>query len=101
MEVERATVSDLSERPLSARLRELEELFDAAVLELRSAPVVTDGLLHEELAEALERHSSIGVPFTLALLGAPSGDPSGCDARCQRLLRMGPEWWMPETVSLP
>ena len=77
MEVERATVSDLSERPLSARLRELEELFDAAVLELRSAPVVTDGLLHEELAEALERHSSIGVPFTLALLGAPSGDPSG------------------------
>src|SRR5690348_1683549 len=35
MEVERSSVGELAERPLSDRLRELEELFDAAVLELR------------------------------------------------------------------
>ena len=38
MEVERSTVGDLAERPLSARLHELEELFDAAVHELRHWP---------------------------------------------------------------
>jgi hypothetical protein len=77
MEVERATVSDLAERPLSTRLRELEELFDAALHELSSLPVGDDSQLHEELREALARHGSIGVPFTLALLGAPDGDPAG------------------------
>jgi hypothetical protein len=77
MEVERSTVGDLAERPLSARLRELEELFDAAVHELRSGPADGGEQLHEELARALERQQSIGVPFTLALLGAPSADASG------------------------
>jgi len=77
MEVERSTVGDLAERPLSARLRELEELFDAAVHELRSVPADGDGQLYEELSRALERQQSIGVPFTLALLGAPSADASG------------------------
>jgi hypothetical protein len=77
MEVERSTVGDLAERPLSARLRELEELFDAAVHELRSAPADGGQQLYEELSGALERQESIGVPFTLALLGAPSADASG------------------------
>ena len=77
MEVERSTVGDLAERPLSARLRELEELFDAAVHELRSAPAGGGEQLYEELSSALERQQSIGVPFTLALLGAPSADASG------------------------
>jgi hypothetical protein len=77
MEVERSTVGDLAERPLSARLRELEELFDAAVHELRSGPADGGQQLYEELSRALERQQAIGVPFTLALLGAPSTDASG------------------------
>jgi hypothetical protein len=77
MEVERSSVGDLAERPLSARLRELEELFDAAVHELRSGPADGGEQLYEELSRALERQKSIGVPFTLALLGAPSDDTSG------------------------
>jgi hypothetical protein len=77
MEVERSTVGDLAERPLSARLRELEELFDAAVHELRSSPGDCGQQLYEELSQAFERQEAIGVPFTLALLGAPSGDASG------------------------
>jgi hypothetical protein len=77
MEVERSSVGDLAERPLSARLRELEELFDAAVHELSSAGADGGGHLYDELADAAERHKGIGVPFTLALLAAPSGDSSG------------------------
>jgi hypothetical protein len=77
MEVERSSVGDLAERPLSARLRELEELFDAAVHELRSGSADGGEQLYEELSRALERQQSIGVPFTLALLGAPSTDASG------------------------
>jgi hypothetical protein len=77
MEVERSTVGDLAERPLSARLRELEELFDAAVHELRSGPADGSGQLYEELSRALERQHSIGVPFTLALLEAPSANADG------------------------
>jgi len=77
MEVERSTVVDLAERPLSARLRELEELFDAAVHELRSGPADGGQQLYDELSRALERQQSIGAPFTLALLGAPSADTGG------------------------
>jgi hypothetical protein len=77
MEVERSTVGDLAERPLSARLRELEELFDAAVHELRSGAGAGGEQLYEELSRALERQQAIGVPFTLALLGAPSTDARG------------------------
>jgi hypothetical protein len=77
MEVERASVGDLAERPLSARLRELEELFDAAVHELRSGPGDGGEQLYQELTQALERQKSIGVPFTLALLGSPTGDLEG------------------------
>jgi hypothetical protein len=77
MEVERSSVGDLAERPLSARLRELEELFDAAVHELRSGPVDGGQQLYEELSQALGRQESIGVPFTLALVAAPSGDTNG------------------------
>jgi hypothetical protein len=77
MEVERASVGDLAERPLSARLRELEELFDAAVHELQSGPADGGQRLYHELSAALERQDSIGVPFTLALLSAPSGDTTG------------------------
>jgi hypothetical protein len=77
MEVERASVGDLAERPLSARLRELEELFDAAVHELQSGPADGVQQVYDELSAALERQESIGVPFTLALLSAPSGDTTG------------------------
>ncbi len=77
MEVERSSVGDLAERPLSARLRELEELFDAAVHELRTGEPEAEGRLYDELADAVERHQGIGVPFTLALLAAPAGDASG------------------------
>jgi hypothetical protein len=77
MEVERSTVGDLAERPLSARLRELEELFDAAVHELRSGPADGGQQLYDELSQALKQQKSIGAPFTLALLGAPSADASG------------------------
>src|SRR3954470_24252097 len=71
MEVERSSVGDLAERPLSARLREVEELFDAAVHELRSGPAHGGEQLYQELTRVLERQESIGMPFTLALLGAP------------------------------
>jgi hypothetical protein len=80
MEVERSSVGDLVERPLSERLRELEELFDAAVRELRASveePPLEERRgqqLYEELAHAIERYEAIGVPFTLALLAAPNGD---------------------------
>jgi len=77
MEVERSSVVDLAERPLSARLRELEELFDAAVHELEGGGADAPARLYDELAEAVERHQGIGVPFTLALLAAPNGDASG------------------------
>jgi hypothetical protein len=72
MEVERASVGQLAERPLSERLRELEELFDAAVHELRAG---TTGEpqpdLYDALERALERHRAMGMPFTVALLAAP------------------------------
>jgi hypothetical protein len=74
MEVERASVGELAERPLSERLRELEELFDAAVHELRasgdgSAAAQSD--LRDALERALDRQRSMGMPFTVALLSAP------------------------------
>jgi hypothetical protein len=71
MEVERSTVGDLAQRPLSERLRELEELFDAAVHELR-AGVGDPGLeLRDALSHAIERHRTLGLPFTVALLEPP------------------------------
>lgn len=75
MEVERSTVGELAERPLSERLRELEELFDAAVHELRDGEVGErpDGFeLRDALDTAIQRHRTMGMPFTLALLAAPS-----------------------------
>lgn len=72
MEVERASVGELAERPLSERLRELEELFDAAVHELRddaAGPARPD--LRDALERALDRHRTMGMPFTVALLAAP------------------------------
>ncbi|HKN92880.1 MAG TPA: hypothetical protein VJU60_01000 [Thermoleophilaceae bacterium] len=73
MEVERASVGELAERPLSERLRELEELFDAAVMELRSGGQAAGEALNlrEVLERAIDRHRSLGMPFTLALLVAP------------------------------
>ncbi|HEX6458769.1 MAG TPA: hypothetical protein VF032_07620 [Thermoleophilaceae bacterium] len=73
MEVERASVGELAERPLSERLRELEELFDAAVLELRADATGGSGRgdLRETLERAIERERTMGMPFTLALLAAP------------------------------
>ena len=74
MEVERASVGELAERPLSERLRELEELFDAAVRELRgdaSAGADSGPDLRNAGERALERHRSLGMPFTVALLAAP------------------------------
>jgi hypothetical protein len=77
MEVERASVGELAERPLSERLRELEELFDAAVHELRVGAGERAGPdLREALERALERHRTMGMPFTVALLSAP-GDNRG------------------------
>ena len=77
MEVERASVGELAERPLSERLRELEELFDAAVHELRAGDaggaVLPD--LRDALDQSLDRHGTTGMPFTLVLLSAPDEDP--------------------------
>jgi hypothetical protein len=73
MEVERASVGELAERPLSERLRELEELFDAAVHELRASggEAAAESDLRGALERALDRQRSIGMPFTVALLAAP------------------------------
>jgi hypothetical protein len=75
MEVERSSVGELAERPLSERLRELEELFDAAVLELRDGDGGAGGGraigLRDALEQAIERQRALGMPFTLALLAAP------------------------------
>ena len=76
MEVERASVGELAERPLSERLRELEELFDAAVHELRGEPGSDSRQeLRDALAQAIERHRTMGMPFTLAVLAAPGDEP--------------------------
>jgi hypothetical protein len=71
MEVERASVGELAQRPLSERLRELEDLFDAAVRELRAGAADSELDLRESLDRAIERHHTLGLPFTLALLAAP------------------------------
>ena len=74
LEVERASVGELAERPLSERLRELEELFDAAVLELRAggAGARAGGEnLRDALERAIERQRTLGMPFTLVLLAGP------------------------------
>jgi hypothetical protein len=90
MEVERSSVGELAERPLSDRLRELEELFDAAVHELRaSAPRESSGLeLRQALEAALERHRTTGMPFTLALLSCPV---DGTDSWHEALTRAADE----------
>ncbi|HEY7629964.1 MAG TPA: RsbRD N-terminal domain-containing protein [Thermoleophilaceae bacterium] len=75
MEVERSSVGQLAERPLSERLRELEELFDAAVHELSGGTAAErdEGFeLRDALDNAIQRHRTMGMPFTLALLAAPS-----------------------------
>jgi hypothetical protein len=78
MEVERSSVGELAERPLSERLRELEELFDAAVHELRGAGARTAELeLREALEQAIERERTVGMPFTVALLPAPAESGEG------------------------
>jgi hypothetical protein len=77
MEVERASVGELAERPLSERLRELEELFDAAVHELRGGREQPDFQLREELERAIERERTVGMPFTVALLPAPAEGGEG------------------------
>src|SRR5919201_1070205 len=71
MEVERSSVGDLAQRPLSERLRELEELFDAAVHELRAGAVESGSNLRDALERAIERQHSLGLPFTLALIASP------------------------------
>ena len=74
MEVERASVGQLAERPLSERLRELEDLFDAAVMELRAAGPDAGLELREALERSVERHRTLGLPFTVTLLASPSED---------------------------
>jgi hypothetical protein len=75
MEVERSSVGELAERPLSERLRELEELFDAAVHELRddggTSSVDSRPGLRDALERALDRYRTLGMPFTVALMAAP------------------------------
>lgn len=74
MEVERSSVGQLAERPLSERLRELEELFDAAVMELRSGTRDAAADLQEALERAIGQQRTVGLPFTLALLAPPGDD---------------------------
>jgi hypothetical protein len=74
MEVERSTVGDLAQRPLSERLRELEELFDAAVHELAAAGPENAGALRGAIERELERERNVGMPFTVALLSTPGDD---------------------------
>src|SRR3954447_25630282 len=74
MEVERASIGELAERPLSERLRELEELFDAAVHELRAAVPDAAFQLQAGLDRAIERQRAMGLPFTVAVLSAPGED---------------------------
>ena len=68
-------MGELAERPLSDRLRELEELFDAAVHELRASggdtAAESDSDLRDALERALDRQRSMGMLFTVALLAAP------------------------------
>ena len=75
MEVERSSVGELAERPLSERLRELEELFDAAVHELRddggTSAADSGRGLSDALERALDRYRTLGMPFTVALMAAP------------------------------
>jgi hypothetical protein len=73
MEVERSSVGELAERPLSDRLRELEELFDAAVHELRAGGGRESGSeLRNALEQSIERQRTMGMPFTVAVLTAPA-----------------------------
>lgn len=71
IEVERSSVGELAERPLSERLRELEELFDAAVHELRAGAPEPAMELREAIERAAERHRTVGLPFTVAVLTSP------------------------------
>jgi hypothetical protein len=72
MEVERSSVGQLAARPLSERLRELEELFDAAVHELRAdTDVGTVSELRDAFDQAIDRHRTMGMPFTVAVLVTP------------------------------
>jgi hypothetical protein len=68
-------VGELAQRPLSDRLRELEELFDAAVHELAASGPETVVELREVLERELERQRSVGMPFTVTVLSAPGEDP--------------------------
>jgi hypothetical protein len=77
MEVERASVGELAERPLSDRLRELEGLFDAAVSELRSSSGERRNELGAALERELERQRKTGAPFTVAVLAAPEREDPG------------------------
>jgi hypothetical protein len=77
MEVERASVGELAERPLSERLRQLEELFDAAVHELRAAAPDAALELRASLGRAIERQRAMGLPFTVAMLSSPGEDRAG------------------------
>ncbi|HEX4760853.1 MAG TPA: hypothetical protein VH256_08640 [Thermoleophilaceae bacterium] len=77
MEVERASVGELAERPLSERLRELEALFDAAVHELAASGPQAGIEVREALGHALERYRTVSMPFTVAVFGAPTDDRGG------------------------
>jgi hypothetical protein len=77
MEVERASVGELAERPLSERLQELEALFEAAVSELRGSARERAGELGAALERELERQRSTGAPFTVAVLAAPEPEGPG------------------------
>jgi hypothetical protein len=74
MEVERSSVGELAQRPLSERLRELEELFDAAVHELAAGGPEAVVELRDAIERELERHRSVGMPFTVTVLAAPGED---------------------------
>jgi hypothetical protein len=89
MEVERASVGELAARPLSERLRELEELFDAAVHELRDDTTEAPRPdLRDALERALDRHRTLGMPFTVALLAAPDDN---CELWREALARAADE----------
>jgi hypothetical protein len=79
MEVERSSVGELAQRPLSERLRELEELFDAAVHELSGDDgKPSSGIeLREALEQAIQRERTMGLPFTVALLPGPAEGGDG------------------------
>lgn len=68
--VSRASLDELAERPLAARLDELELLFEAAAAGGERAPAVRARGLQSELDHQLDEHRLHGRAFSVAVIAA-------------------------------